>query len=223
MIPGNEITLGHLFNTLVLRDVNIITEKDEFVHVSGHPGQPELKRMYEWVQPDIAIPVHGEHRHLKKHSDFAASIGIKKTFAPKNGDVIAIRHDGAFLIDTAPHGRLVVDGKVIVSSGNGAIVERRRISGNGLVSVGVILNDDGALVAEPLIMCNGIPGDIDSINDQFLDASESALERMKATHRLDDNAVEEAVRIAIRRRARTELGKNPVVDVLITREEDIDF
>lgn len=223
MIPGNEITLGHLFNTLVLRDVNIITEKDEFVHVSGHPGQPELKRMYEWVRPDIAIPVHGEHRHLKKHSDFASSIGVKKTFTPKNGDIVAIRPDGAFLIDTAPHGRLVVDGKVIVSSGNGAIVERRRISSNGLVSVGVILNDDGALVAEPLIMCNGIPGDIDSINDHFLDASESALERMKAKHRLDDNAVEEAVRIAIRRRARTELGKNPVVDVLITREEDIDF
>ena len=223
MIPGNEVTLGHLLNTLVLRDVNIITEKDEFVHVSGHPGQPDLKRMYEWVRPTIAIPVHGEHRHLKKHSDFASSLGVKKTFTPKNGDIIAIRKEGAVLIDTAPHGRLVIDGKVIVNSGNDAIVERRRISANGLVSVGVILNDDGALVAEPLIMCNGIPGDMDRISDQFLDVTERALEKMKAKHRLDDDAVEESVRIAVRRKARADLGKNPVVDVLITREEDIDF
>ncbi len=224
MIPGNEVSLGYLMNDLALADINIITEKDAVIHVSGHPGRADLARMYDWVRPKVAIPVHGEARHLRRHKEFALEMGVKHALAPKNGDIIAISSDGAEVIDQAPSGRLIKDGSQIVPSNGISIVERRRLRDNGHVSVALVLGKKGRLAAEPAVMVRGLPrADNETIEDMFIDAVERFFDHVSTSRKMDDGHVEEAARIAVRRCSRNELGFNPVVDVLIFRDEDINF
>ncbi len=224
IIPGNELTLGQLFNTLAANKINVITEKDEFVHVSGHPAQAELAKMYEWTRPKVAIPVHGEARHLLKHAAFARAQGVKHALAPKNGDVIEITSEGAFVVDEAPVGRLILDGDVVTEAGNFAVTERRRASQQGFVTVSLIIADDGVVSAEPQLAILGLPAKIpELLYDTLLDAVEGAIERMSSKKRQDNNSVEETVRVAIRRICRSSIGKNPGVGVLITRQDEIEF
>ncbi|NVJ99274.1 MAG: ribonuclease J [Alphaproteobacteria bacterium] len=224
IIPGNELVLGQLFNQLAVKGVNVVTEKDAFVHVSGHPGREELAKMYEWTKPHTAIPVHGEARHLLRHAKLARELGVQHTLVPKNGDIIEIAEEGLRLIDEAPFGRLVLDGNEVVSYEDAAIADRRRAAHNGFVSVSVVLDDDGALAAEPLLAPLGLPRHDDvGFYDGLLDAVEAAIERMKSGTRDSDLHVEEAVRIGIRRFCRREIGKNPGVAVMIARRDQIDF
>jgi len=222
MIPGNEISLSHLFNQLALKNIDIITEKDAFVHVSGHPGQEDLAAMYALIRPEIAVPVHGEARHLKRHKEFALKAGVSRALAPSNGDVIELAPNGPRIIDYAPFGRLTLDGDVLISAGAGAIVERRKLSEQGLVMVSLMLNLDGSMMLDPLIRFRGLPAEEDLFLDELLDVCEEAVEKMKARDRLDDEKVEDAVRIGIRRHTRKTLGKNPLVDVMITCEDDLE-
>jgi len=222
MIPGNEVSLGYLFNDLALAEINVITEKDAPIHVSGHPGQSELAQMYEWVRPTVAIPVHGEFQHLRKHRDFAKSLQVRHALAPKNGDIIEISENGAHVIDQAPFGRLILDGKELVLSGGASIVERRRIRDNGYVSVALVLDKNGDLASEPAVQSKGLPrSDDDTLEDQLITAVEEYFSHMRRRDKMDDFKVEDAVRISIRRSTRKKQGRNPTVDALIFRPEDI--
>jgi ribonuclease J len=224
MIPGNELVLGSLYNALSVRDINIVTEKDAFVHVSGHPGRAELRKMYDWVKPKMLIPVHGEARHLKRHAEFGRTLGIEHTIVPSNGDIIEIKENGLKLIDHAPYGRLALDGKSVLSVDDPALVDRKRLMVNGLVIVSLVFADDNALAAEPLIVIKGISGcDDDAFYDAILDTAETAIENIGARARESDSMVEEAVRIAIRRYTRREIGKNPGVEVMITRSDELEL
>lgn len=222
IIPGNEIELGHLFNSLALKNINVITEKDHFVHVSGHPGRAELRQMFDWTRPNIVIPVHGEARHIQRHAAFAKECGVSHTIRPMNGDVIEINADGARKIDEVGVGRLVLDGKVVLPLDNEAVAVRRRIMGQGLVSVHLAISNSGRLMDEPIFGLNGIPNsEDDRFFDGLVDAVETKIRRQKAEVRASDAFVEEVTRIAVRRYCRAEIGKNPVVEVLITRESDL--
>jgi ribonuclease J len=224
IIPGNEIVLGQLFNQLAIKNINVVTEKDAFIHVSGHPGRAELKRMYEWTKPFSVIPVHGEARHLQRHAAYARELGIKHTIVPKNGDIIEISKKGLKLVDEAPVGRLALDGTEIVSVADEAIADRRRASVNGFVTVSVVFDRDGTLAAEPLIAIVGLPKqDDDVFYDGMLDAIEDGLERMAKPSRLSDTMVEDVIRIAVRRFCRREIGKNPGVASLINRRGELEF
>jgi len=224
IIPGNDLTLGQLFNTLASEGINVITEKDAFVHVSGHPGRAELAKMYGWTKPFSAIPVHGEARHLLRHAKLARELGVEHTIVPRNGDIIEISSAGLKLIDEAPVGRLALDGTEVINVGDPSIIDRRRASANGFVTVSLVFDDDGALAAEPAFAIMGLPrSHDDAFYDGLVDAVEAALDRMKAADRRGDSMVEETTRIAVRRYCRTEIGKNPGVASLITRREDIDF
>jgi len=224
IIPGNEITLGALFNQLVEKGVKVITEKDAFVHVSGHPGRSELRKMYGWTKPKCAIPVHGEARHLYRHAALALEIGVEHTIVPSNGDVIEISEDGLKLIDKAPVGRTALDGSVVVPADGASITDRRRLALNGYVAASVILDVKGRLAVEPLLALRGLPRqDDDSFYDSLVAEIEEALDRLAKRDRDDDDKVEEASRVAIRRYCRKTVGRNPVVDILITRQDEIDF
>ena len=224
IIPGNEIVLGQLFNQLAIKQINVVTEKDAFIHVSGHPGRAELKRMYEWTKPFSVIPVHGEARHLQRHAAFARELGIKHTIVPKNGDIIEISKKGLKLVDEAPVGRLALDGTEIVSIADEAIADRRRAAVNGFVTVSVVFDRDGTLAAEPLIALLGLPKqDDDVFYDGMLDAIEDGLERMAKPSRLSDAMVEDVIRIAVPRFCRREIGKNPGVASLINRRGELEF
>ena len=224
IIPGNEITLGALFNDLTSKKINVITEKDAYIHVSGHPGRADLAKMYEWTKPAAAIPVHGEARHLTRHAEFAKEMGVGHVIVPQNGDVIEINQSGLKLVDQVASGRLALDGSEIVSVEDEGLAERRRASVSGFVTVSVIFDRDGALAAEPVLAVLGLPrSGQPTFYDILVAAVESGLDRMKSNARLSDDSVEEVCRIAIRRRCRKEIGKNPGVATLITRREHIDF
>lgn len=224
IIPGNEITLGQLFNSLAVNKINVITEKDEFVHVSGHPSQAELTSMYEWIRPKVAIPVHGEARHLLAHAALARRLGVKYALAPKNGDVIEITEQGAFVVDEAPVGRLLLDGDIVVPASAPAFADRRRASQQGFITISIILADDDIIAAEPILAVLGLPAENPEVlYDLMLETAERAVERMAPGKRQKNDLIEETVRIAIRRLCRKTLGKNPGVAVLITRQDEIDF
>jgi len=219
IIPGNERGIFDLMNKLAARGVEIITEKDEHVHVSGHPCRDELRQMYQWARPHTAIPVHGERRHLLEHAEFARALQVPQALAPKNGDVIRIDREGATIVDEAPAGRLHLDGKFLVDADGAPLRERRKLSYAGHVTVAMAVDASGRLVSGPEVRAVGTPWDDDydlaAFEDDLADAAESAFRRLGKGDRADEEAVEEAVRRAVRKEADKILGKRPIVETVV--------
>lgn len=227
IIPGNDLALARLINLLAGLEVEVITERDEFVHVSGHPGQEDLAQMYEWIRPRIAVPVHGEIRHLLKHQEFARSMGVKDVLVPNNGSVIQLYPGKPAIIDQVHSGRLALDGNHLLPVDGETITARRRISLNGFLGVFLVLDEDGELAADPAFTIKGVPGgdDAEELRDQdrlewfISEAVEAELESLSKKQLRDDHAVAEAVRVVSRRAARNFSGKHPgpVTEVRIVR------
>jgi ribonuclease J len=209
-------------NKLALLDVDVITERDADIHVSGHPGRPELERMYGWIKPQIAIPVHGEARHLKHHAAFAKSLGVPHALAPKNGDIIRLAPGPLALVDQAPAGRLVLDGKAVIAVNHEAIQARRRLMENGFVSLVILQEDDGSLLGDPEIIAQGVAGmePGGALESDLLDEIDQALTNLSSREMLLEKTVAESARIAARRFLRIKTGKNPQVDVRVIRFDD---
>jgi len=218
IIPGNERGIFDLMNKLAGRGAKIITEKDMHIHVSGHPCRDELRQMYAWAKPKVAIPVHGELRHLKEHAAFAKSLQVPQALAPHNGAVVAITREGARIVDEAPAGRLHVDGNFLVPSDGESLKERKRLSFAGHVTVATVLAG-GDLLGAIDVRAMGIPDTADHDLDDFLDAlaqaAEDGFKRMGRTERKDEAAVEEAIRRAVRREANRIWGKKPHVEAIV--------
>lgn len=216
-IPGNEKSIGKLINDLVAKDVRIITEKQLPIHVSGHPGQPELAAMYDWVRPEILVPVHGELRHMQQQALFAQDKGVPKTHVQTNGDVVRLAPKGPKKIGEERTGRLILDGDVILPANGRTMNERRKIAYNGTISVALVLDGngkpDGSIEFGPM----GLP--LDEDEQLFLDEAEQAVRNVftgKQGKKLDGiESIREAVRLAVRRIATKWTGKKPVVLVLL--------
>ena len=218
VIPGNEREIYDLQNALVELGVEIITEKDAFIHVSGHPCQDELRMMYEWARPEIAIPVHGEARHLEAHAEFANALGVKEALAPRNGDLIRLAPQGPLIIDEVPSGRLYLDGEQLVGDGASAMRERRKASFAGSVTVSVALNKKGKLADAPIVALLGVPDETEGGEDFALileEATGAAIARLGRDN--DDDRVDQAVRKAVRAQINRYWGKRPALGVLIHR------
>ncbi|MBT5187731.1 MAG: ribonuclease J [Kordiimonadaceae bacterium] len=220
IIPGNELTLARLHNLLIEKSVEVITEKDAFVHVSGHPGQDELKQMYEWIRPEIVVPTHGERRHLLKQAEFAKELGFKKTIVPKNGTVIKLAPEPSGIINEVPTGRLALDGHMLISDEDMAIVERRRILFNGAIVIHAIMDERSTLLAPLEITCLGLPEDesgtlVDYIEDKIHQGLTLAAKK-KMT---DDDVLKEMMRVTGRKAAKQFTGKEtgPVTTINLTR------
>jgi len=212
IIPGNEVAIGRIMNQLSTLGVNIVTERQAHVHVSGHPGRPELIQMYDWVRPQIVVPVHGEPRHLAEHARLALANGIPKAVVQKNGDVIRLAPDGPRKLDEVRVGQLVLDGDVILPADGSTVNERRRIGYGGLITVAVPVGEDGRLAGKPLVRPFGVP--VEEDRDDFIaDATDAATKAF--TPRGEEDAVREAVRLAVRRCATLWTGKKPVVEVML--------
>ena len=220
IIPGNDREIYNLQNDLVELGVKIITEKDEFVHVSGHPCREELRQMYEWARPEIAIPVHGEARHLEEHAEFALELGAKETLAPRNGDLIRLAPEGPEVIDEVPSGRLYLDGDLLLADGASPLRERKKLGYAGAVTVSVALNEKGGLAAPSMVALIGAPLETDSENDvqaTLEEAIDEGVEDMPRGKRQDDDAVENVIRRAVRSQLNAIWGKRPPIAVLIHR------
>lgn len=212
-IPGNEIAIGKIMNTLADKGVDIITDRQAFVHVSGHPGRPELAEMYKWIRPEIIVPVHGEIRHMHEQARFALEQGVPKAVKQQNGEIIRLAPNGPAKIGHAPVGRLVLDGDVILPADGATMGERRRIALYGQMSVAVAIDRKGRLLGEPQIRIQGVP--VEEDRDDLIDAAaDAAAEAVKKDWR-DREKLRESLRLAVRRVAVRFTGKKPVVDVLL--------
>jgi ribonuclease J len=212
IIPGNEVAIGRIMNQLSELGVRMVTERQAHVHVSGHPGRPELIEMYNWVRPEIVVPVHGEARHLREHARLAVAHGVPKAVVQENGDVIRLAPGAPKKVDEVRVGRLVLDGDVILPADGATITERRRMGYGGLITVSVPVGRDGKLAGTPLIRPFGVP--VEEDRDDFIADATDAATRAYSPGK-DDDAVRESVRLAVRRCATLWTGKKPLVEVMM--------
>lgn len=212
IIPGNEIAIGRIMNALSDLGVTIVTERQAHVHVSGHPGRPELAAMYDWIRPRIIVPVHGEARHMAEQARFALAHGVPQAVVQKNGDVVRLAPGEPEKIDEVRVGRLVLDGDVILPADGATMNERRRMSNTGVITVTLAIGHDGELAASPSVRPFGVP--VEEDRDDFIaDAAESA--RRAFDPSAGEEQMREAVRLAVRRCATAWTGKKPLVEVSV--------
>ncbi|MGF7170243.1 ribonuclease J [Sphingobium xanthum] len=216
-IPGNEMAIGRIQNALAQKDVIMITESQAHVHVSGHPGRPELAAMYRWIRPEILLPVHGELRHMAEQGRLGLECGIDRTILQTNGDVIRLAPDGPEKLSEVRAGRLVLDGDVILPADGMTMNERRKLMLHGHISVGFAIGGSGNLAGKPDIRLQGVP--IEEDREAFLEEAAEALIATVKSHgrRSELEALRETVRIAVRRVATEWTGKKPIVDVTIVQ------
>jgi len=213
-IPGNEVAIGRIQNVLAGRGVSMITERQAHVHVSGHPGRPELKAMYGWIKPDLLIPVHGEMRHLMEQARFGLAEGIPQTLVQTDGDIVRLLPGPGAKIGTAAVGRLVLDGDVILPADGASMNERRKIAINGQISVAVAIGRDKRPIGQPQLRIQGIP--VEEDRQAFIDdATEAVSSAMRKGGRGGSDKLREDLRLAVRHVATRWTGKKPIVDVLL--------
>ena len=214
-IPGNEIAIGRIQNELAEKGIEMITDKQAPVHVSGHPGRPELAAMYDWIRPEIIVPVHGEFRHMFEQARFARARGIPHGIVQKNGDLIRLAPNGPEKLSEEQVGRLILDGDVILAADGATMNERRRLATSGLISVAVALDDDGRVQGAVEIGLEGVP--VEEDREAFLEEACEAAAAAAAKGAGNEEKLREAVRLAVRRVATDWTGKKPVVAVLLVR------
>ena len=176
IIPGNEKKLFKIHNLLVKRKINVISEENAFIHVSGHPGRDEMKDMYSWIKPQISIPVHGEHRHLKEHFDFAKSLGVPNPALIENGDIIRIYPGAPKIIDKVHNGKLLVDGNRLIDENSKFLNDRKNFSYNGLMDITLLISKKGQLDRNPIINLRGLPLNDEEIDEVLYDIEESIID-----------------------------------------------
>ena len=207
IIPGNELAIFELQNQLAAKGIAVLTERDHFVHVSGHPARDELAAMYSWVKPKIAVPVHGELRHMSEHARLARELQVPQTVVALNGQMVRLAPGAAEIIDETPSGRLHLDGRLLVHEDEGFARSRRALGFAGFIGITLVLDRKGRLAAEPVLHLEGIP-------DIVHGAVRAAAARAAGAKRAKGDIAED-VRIAARRAANEMWGKKPVVRVQI--------
>lgn len=221
IIPGNDKKIFRMLNNLVRLNVEVITEKNEFTHVSGHPGKKELERLYKLLRPKIVIPVHGEHIHMHEHKLFADSLGVPNTALVENGDVLQISQDGASLVGKVPAQELAVYGNYLLESTSPILKQRRRIRDDGIFIVVLVLAANGKLAVDPVILS---PGYLDEEQDSnLLEYIKDTLVLMIAETVLHKNQKTSAIMSHIEKEAKSkvksilkkEVRKIPIIQVVV--------
>jgi ribonuclease J len=211
LIPGNEISVGKMQNQLAARGIEMITDRQSFIHVSGHPGRPELKALYSWLRPEVLVPVHGEMRHMQEQARLGKECGIASNVVQSNGDIVRLAPGEPGKLAEVRNGRLVLDGEIISPADGDAVNTRRRVSFEGLVIVVLARGEAPLIEAIGLPLDEDLPEFIEETREDIL----KAIGRLKGRDTTDPSAVHEAARLAARRSARRWSGKNPQVRVLM--------
>jgi len=219
IIPGNEKAINRLQNGLVRLGVEIVTEEDHFVHVSGHPARDELVRMYQMVRPRVAIPVHGEARHLIAHAQLAGECQVQQPLVIQNGDVVRLAAAGASVVDEVAVGRLASDGRGLLPLNGTALKDRRRVTFNGTAVATLVLDRYGGLAAPVTMSVIGVVerGAADAAAPALRSAVERAVDELPTGSRRDDEVVRDAVQRALRRTLNERFGKRPLVEIHLVR------
>lgn len=219
-IPGNERAIGRVQNLLVSQGIVVVTADDAPVHVSGHPAKDELVRMYQWVRPRIAVPVHGEQRHQQEHARLALDCQVPQALIPSNGELIRLGPGGPpRVVAHVRTGRMALDGKRLVPLDTGLMRARHRMVHNGAAVATLVLNGRGELVTAPQVAVMGL---LDEASDRdilldVVDAVREAVAELPKSGRMDDEQVRTAARIAVRRCFNATHGKKPMTEVHLVR------
>lgn len=219
-IPGNEKAINDIKNGLVEQGIHIVTDSEALVHVSGHPRRTELQQMYQWLRPQILVPVHGEAAHLTAHAELGQQSGIASVPRLRNGKMLRLAPGPAEVIDEAPHGRIYKDGNLIGDFEEMGIGERRKLSFAGHVAVNVVLDSRYDFLGDPDIVAIGLPefdDEGEDMEDTLYDAILGAVESIPRAKRKDLAMLQEAVRRAVRSTANQTWGKKPIVTVFVTK------
>ena len=214
IIPGNEKKLYKLHNQLVKNGIEVISEESEFVHVSGHPNREDLREMYNWVKPQCSIPVHGEHRHMIEHINFAKEMKVPNPVQVENGDIVKLFPGKPHVFDKAPSGRLYLDGNVSVEEDSQSIKDRKNLSANGYIEVTILITSKGKIHKTPILTFRGIPI-VDE--DEFIYGLEEAIEKTTRTfslvNRKQEHNLIDALKIVCRRYTKEMTGKKPFTNI----------
>jgi ribonuclease J len=222
VIPGNELSIAALQDKLADRGVRLYTEKDHpHVHVSGHPCRDEMKQMYAWARPRIAVPTHGMRRHLAEHANMARDLGVAETVTPRNGDMVRLAPGLAAIIDEVPSGRLYVDGGRLVTEQGEALHERRHASTNGVLIVSFAMDKRGKIVSDIDVRAIGLPGDdaspLGDALDDLAERAEQAVMKLKGAALEDEMVIEQAVSRALKKASQQIWDRRPIVETIILR------
>ena len=223
-IPGNEKAINRVRNLLIGRGVAVVTAADAEegapIHVSGHPARDDLLAMYQWLQPRIAIPVHGETRHLLAHAELAESCQVQQTLVPEDGALIRLAPGRAEVEGRIAAGRLALDGERLIRlQDSDTIRHRHRMAYNGAAMASVLVNKHGKIAADPQVTLLGLEeGDeLLDLQDDLSEAVREAVNRLPTLSRRDDDTVKEAARLAIRRAIKARQGKKPMTQIHLMR------
>ena len=219
IIPGNEKKLYKLHNQLVKDGIEVISEENEFVHVSGHPNRDEMRDMYNWIKPKCVIPVHGEHRHLMEHVNFAKEMQVPHPILIENGDIIKISpNEEPKISDRAPSGRLYLDGNISVEEDSQSIKDRKNLGANGYLEVTIMINSKGNIHNNPVISYKGLPI---YDNEEFNYGLEYEIEKTSRSFKIASKQQEynliDALKIACRKFSKEKTGKKPYTNINLVR------
>jgi len=219
IIPGNEKKLYKLHNQLVKNGIEVISEDNEFVHVSGHPNREDLKEMYNWVKPKCVIPVHGEHRHMIEHINFAKEMQVPFPIQVENGDIVKLSPGNSPKVyDKAPSGRLYLDGNISVDESSQSIKDRKNLSNNGYIEVTIMVTPKGNIHQKPILTFRGLP-----VNqaEEFILGLEDEIENTTKTYSLNSKKQEtnliDALKIVCRKYSKEKTGKKPFTNINLVR------
>ncbi|HXW21212.1 MAG TPA: ribonuclease J [Roseiarcus sp.] len=217
-IPGNEKAVSKVVNGLIAQGVEVVTDRTNLVHVSGHPRRAELAKLYAWTRPRVVVPAHGEALHLAEHAEFARAQGISEVVLARDGDVVLLDAAEAKIIGQIEKGRLYKDGAVVLAPDDACILDRRRLSFAGVVSIALAVTAKGDLAGDPDVMISGLPktarngAGVDEIVDAAIFETFDSMPRPK---RRDADVLSGAVERAVRNAVNSAWGKKPSVHVLV--------
>ena len=217
IIPGNEKKLYKLHNNLVKEGIEVISEDNEYIHVSGHPNREDLRDMYNWIKPKAVIPVHGEHRHMIEHINFAKEMQVPFPIQVENGDIVKLDNKPE-VYDKAPSGRLYLDGNVSVDEDSQSIKDRKNLSNNGYMEVTIMVTPKGNIHQRPILTFRGLP--ITHI-DEFINGLEDEIESTTKTYSLNSKKQEinliDTLKIVCRKYSKEKTGKKPFTNINLVR------
>ncbi|MCW4591199.1 ribonuclease J [Gluconacetobacter entanii] len=216
MIPGNEQAVIQVQDNLTRRGINVITDRDHLVHVSGHATGGDVRRLYEMVKPKYLVPVHGEWRHLTANAAIAQELDITPVLL-EDGDILNMKDASFDVVDTAPTGRLVLDGGRLLQMNGGVLSARRRMLFNGVVLGSFAVDEEGYLIGDPKVSAPGLLDAEDPETARVTEEFGNALDEIPDELRENDVTFRDAAKTALRRALGRKLQKRPLVDVHLLR------
>ena len=217
-IPGNESDIYAMQDALVRRGVEIVTGRDDAIHVSGHPARADLAALYGWVRPAISVPMHGEQRHLMEHASYALELGVPEAQVVTNGNALKLAPGPSKIVGEVPVGRLGLDGKRLIALEGSVLADRRRMNFSGLALISLGIDEDGALLDVPQVTLRGLASaDEEEAMVESIAAEVTRLVERARTRRRDPENLAGDVRGAVRRVCGRMIGKKPVTEVHVFR------